>query len=100
MYVFSSKKKFDFDVYYNNKVLFTDHCRWQNFRLSLVNNCVESIYKTQKTKVLFTDHCRWQNFRPSLLRLVNHSSPWRLAGEKKVTAIIIKQQSGFPMSTT
>ena len=34
------------------KVLFTDCCRWQNFHsslLRLVNNCVESIYKTQKT---------------------------------------------------
>ena len=31
--------------------------------------------------------------------LVTHSSPRRLAGEKKVTAIIIKQQCGFPMST-
>ena len=29
-----------------------------------------------------------------------HSSPRRLAGEKNVTAIIIKQQFGFPMSTT
>mgnify|MGYP001452831514 CR=1 FL=1 len=37
----------------NTKVLFIDHFRWQNFRPSLsrlVNNCVESIYKTQKTK--------------------------------------------------
>ena len=35
------------------KVLFTDRCRWQNFHpslLRLVNNCVESIYKTQKTR--------------------------------------------------
>ena len=35
------------------KVLFTDCCRWQNFcpsLLHLVNNCVESIYKTQKTR--------------------------------------------------
>ena len=31
---------------------------------------------------------------------VPHSSPWRLAGEKKVTAIIIKQQFGFPIRTT
>ena len=29
-----------------------------------------------------------------------HSSPRRLAGEKKISAIIIKQQFGFPMSTT
>ena len=29
-----------------------------------------------------------------------HSSPQRLAGEKKITAIIIKQKFGFPMSTT
>ena len=36
-----------------SKVLFTDRCRWQNFRPSLLlslNSCVESIYKTQKTK--------------------------------------------------
>ena len=36
------------------KVLFTDRCRWQNFRpslLCLVNNCVESIYKMQKTRL-------------------------------------------------
>ena len=35
------------------KVLFTDRCRWQNFHpslLHLVNNCVESIYKPQKTR--------------------------------------------------
>ena len=35
------------------KVLFTNHCRSQNFRpslLRLVNNCVESTYKTQKTR--------------------------------------------------
>ena len=29
--------------------------------------------------------------------LVTHSSPRRLAGEKKVTAIIMKQQLGFPL---
>ena len=35
------------------KVLFTDRYTWQNFRLRLlrlVNNCIESIYKTQKSK--------------------------------------------------
>ena len=35
----------------NTKVLFTYEYTWQNFRLGLlrlVNNCVESIYKTQK----------------------------------------------------
>ena len=40
-------------VFSNTKVLFSDHLRWQNFcpsLLRLVNNCVESIYKTQKTK--------------------------------------------------
>ena len=31
--------------------------------------------------------------------LILHSSPRRLAGEKKITAIIIKQQFGFPIST-
>ena len=38
---------------YHTKVLFTDRCRWQNFCPSLfhlANNCVESIYKTQKTR--------------------------------------------------
>ena len=37
----------------NVKAPFTDRCRWQNFRpslLRLVNNCVESIYKMQKTR--------------------------------------------------
>ena len=38
-------------------VLFTDCYKWQNFRLwflHLVDNCIESIYKTQKsqTKIL------------------------------------------------
>ena len=36
----------------NNKTLFTDRCRWQNFctsLLHLVNKCIESIYLTQKT---------------------------------------------------
>ena len=40
-------------VFSNTKVLFIDHLRWQNFcpsLLRLVNNYVESIYKTQKTK--------------------------------------------------
>ena len=32
--------------------------------------------------------------------LMVHSSPWRLAGEKKLSVIIIEQQFGFPMSTT
>ena len=35
------------------KVLFTNRCRWQNFSpslLRLVNNCVEFIYKAQKTR--------------------------------------------------
>ena len=32
--------------------------------------------------------------------LINHSSPRRLAGEKNVPAIIIKQQFGFAISTT
>ena len=35
------------------KVLFTDCHKWRNFHPSLlhpVNNCVESIYKTQKTR--------------------------------------------------
>ena len=41
----------------NNKVLFIDSCSWQNScpnLLCFMNNCVESIYKTQKarTKVL------------------------------------------------
>ena len=34
------------------KVLFTDHCRWQNVPsdlLPLVNNCVEFSYKTEMT---------------------------------------------------
>ena len=31
---------------------------------------------------------------------VFHSSPRRLAGEKKATAIIIKQQFGFPIRST
>ena len=37
-----------------NKVLFTDCYTWQNFRLRLlclVNNCVESNYKTEKAKM-------------------------------------------------
>ena len=37
----------------NSKVLFANCCQWQNFRpslLRLVNNCVESIYKTQNTR--------------------------------------------------
>ena len=38
-----------------------------------------------------------QTFHNLCLR---HNSPRRLAGEKKVPAIIIKQQFGFPMSTT
>ena len=41
-------------VFSNTKVLFIDHLRWQNFcpsLLRLVNNCVESIYKIQKTRV-------------------------------------------------
>ena len=36
-----------------NKVLFTDRYTWQNFclrLLRLLNNCVESIYNTQKSK--------------------------------------------------
>ena len=44
----SCKQKYQF-----TKVLFTDRCIWQNFRPSLwrlVNNCVESIYKTPKTR--------------------------------------------------
>ena len=39
-----------------DKVLFTDRYTWQNLRLRLlrlVNNCVESIYKTQKSKTKF-----------------------------------------------
>ena len=46
------KSKFCLEVL-KAKVLFTDCCRWQNFRpslLRLVNNCVESIYKMQKTR--------------------------------------------------
>ena len=37
----------------STKILFTDRCRWQNFRprlLHLVNNCVKSIYNMQKTR--------------------------------------------------
>ena len=37
----------------NHKVLFTNCCRLQNFcpsLLRLVNNCVESIYKMEKTR--------------------------------------------------
>ena len=37
---------------------------------------------------------------PTLRSLIQHSSPRRLAGEKKATAIIIKQQFGFPIRTT
>ena len=35
-------------------LLFIDRCRWQNFHpsvLRLMNNCVEFIYKTQKTEL-------------------------------------------------
>ena len=37
---------------------------------------------------------------PTYSWIILHSSPRRLAGEKKVPAIIIKQQFGFPISTT
>ena len=52
-----------------NKVLFTNHCRWQNFHpslLCLVNHCVESIYKTQKTR---TKVCHLQRSVNSTLKL-------------------------------
>ena len=51
------KTKVKYNIIYHKKrwtkVLFTDRCRWQNFRpslLRLVNNCVESIYKMQQTR--------------------------------------------------
>ena len=40
------------------------------------------------------------NIRPTYVKVLFHSSPRQLAGEKKAPAIIIKQQYGFPMSTT
>ena len=41
---------------------------------------------------------RKRNYDPCRIKV--HTSPLRLSGEKKVTAIIIKQQFGFPISTT
>ena len=51
--LFLTKCQEHFPSQYLTKVLFTDRCRWQNFcpsLLRLVNNCVEFIYKTQKTR--------------------------------------------------
>ena len=71
----------------HSKILLSDHCRWQNFcpsLLHLVNNCVESIYKTQKTKFC---HLQWSvnstltihNIR--ILR--KHTLKWMLFGLQK-----------------
>merc|ERR1712008_153874 len=55
------------------KVLFTNHCRWQNFRpslLRLVNNYVESIYKTQKTRTKVLPSATKTNFSNQQIRFV------------------------------
>ena len=51
------------------KVLFTDRCRWQNFRPSLllpVDRLYTVIHKTQKTRTkVLSSATDWQNFGPS-----------------------------------
>ena len=68
---------------------YSEHCR----TLPTASNI-------KKRDSIIVIHRSWNQYKAQE-QCVPHSSPRRLAGEeKKVPAIIIKQQFGFPMSTT